>query len=164
MPRPERSPKKAQAAFLAALDDVLKGTSLGSHLAAKGMGDASRVSRWRSLELHLRFDELLELLAHLGDDAGVALEWLASQYGYTVVQLPEGHHKAEILPLQQLRIEALSGELSRLVVEAFNPDSEGGTDIGAAEAESIQRARECLQQALADLGASTPTPRAVQHG
>lgn len=163
MSRPARPPRKSQAAFFAALDDHLKGSAFGAHLAAKGLGDASRVSRIRNLEEHLRFDEFLELLAHLGADAGVALEWLASMHGFTVVRLPEGHQAGAPLPLQQLRIEALSGELSRLVAEAFAPESDSGPAISQAEAESIHRARRSLQQAVADLGASTtPTtlPRA----
>jgi hypothetical protein len=154
--RPPRPPRKSQAAFFAAVEDVLKGSAFGAHLAAKGLGDASRVSRIRNLEEHLRFDELVELLAHLGPDAGVALEWLAHLHGFTVVRLPHGHADlAAPLPLQQLRIEALSGELSRLVAEAFAPDSDGGALVSPGEAESIHRARQSLQQALADLGAST---------
>lgn len=167
MSRPERQPRRVQADFLAALEDHFKGSALGAHLAAKGLGDASLVSRWRHLERHLRFDELVEVLAHLGPDVGVALEWLASLHGYTVVRLPQGHaHDEAPLPLQQLRIEALSGELSRLVADAYAPDSEHGSDIGPAEADSIHRARQSLQQALADMGASTPHPAAFggRHG
>lgn len=145
---PFRPPRPIQQQLFAMLRSSprveYKASAYGEHLRACEMGDPSQVSRMegrntRRSERHLHFDELVELLVHLGPDAGVLLEWLCSQFRHTAVPLPDAS-EATRLQHMALQLESDTGRFTQAVLDATDPDGDGGEDITDGEAAGLDRA------------------------
>lgn len=151
MARPPRKPRSIQRLFLSAIDHLFKREALGAHLRAKGMGEATRVSKWKALAMHMRFDELWEVLNHLGPEgAKIALNYLAEPHDLICIDLPRATvSDTSDLTRLALATESITGRLSEAVIQATEDDSDGGAEVTDAEWEAIEKVAREAQEILA---------------